>query len=145
MPHRTCFRAVGCLALTSVVAFAMGCGSADVSEDPSVDESALFEAEPLGPEPEGSPTQYPILLVHGFAGSSTSLMTFTDPIVNALREDGHIVYMGNLPPFAPVVVRAEYLAQDIDHVLAETGAKKVNLIAHSMGGLDAREVVSGPG
>ena len=41
-------------------------------------------------------------------------------------------------PIAPVAVRAEALAQQVDAILASHGAAKVNLIGHSMGGLDSR-------
>ena len=43
--------------------------------------------------------------------------------------------------FSRVDVRATYLADVVDQALAD-GAEKVNIIAHSMGGLDARAVVS---
>src|SRR5262245_17909862 len=37
----------------------LGCGSPD--ETTSSDDSDLFEASPLGPDPHGSPTRYPTL------------------------------------------------------------------------------------
>src|SRR5206468_12628217 len=41
-----------------------------------------------------------------------------------------------------VEVRGAGLAKQIDDTLAATGADKVNIIAHAMGGLDARYVIT---
>jgi len=43
---------------------------------------------------------------------------------------------------APLAVRASDLAREIDSILAISGAKKVHVIAHSMGGLDTRYAIS---
>lgn len=98
-------------------------------------------ADPLGPEPQGTATRFPIVLAHGFMGSSTNFWAFHG-VEEVLRADGHAVIEGEVPPFHAPSVRAERLAAQIDSVLAETGAEKVNIIAHSMGGIDARYLVS---
>ena len=43
------------------------------------------------------------------------------------------------------MVRAEFLADQVDALLAETGATKVNLVCFSMGGIDCRFLVSPAG
>jgi len=131
------FESLAWLAGCSLVMALAGCGSAG---EPASEEGDLTAAPPLGPEPAGSPARYPILLGHGFGGSSSHL-TFNAVDV-ALRKDGHHVVLGDVPPFAPVAVRAKVLADEVDALLADTGAEKVNLISHSMGGLDARELVA---
>ena len=98
-------------------------------------------AEPLGPEPAGVSTTYPIVLAHGFMGSPTNFWAFLN-VEQALEGDGHVVYAGAVPPFHAPSVRAERLAEQVDEVLAETGAQKVNIIAHSMGGVDSRYLIS---
>lgn len=98
-------------------------------------------AEPLGPDPAGQPTRYPIVLAHGFMGSPTNFWAFLD-VKQSLEEDGHVVYEGEVPPFHSPAVRAERLAVTVDQVLEETGADKVNIIAHSMGGVDSRYLIS---
>jgi triacylglycerol lipase len=91
-------------------------------------------------EPEGAPARYPIVFVHGFA-ASPDFNGFGPSIIAGLRGDGHVVYDAELPPFAPVAVRTNHLARRVKAVLDETGAAKVHLIAHSMGGLDSRYLV----
>ncbi|MEZ4743479.1 MAG: alpha/beta hydrolase [Bdellovibrionota bacterium] len=60
----------------------------------------------------------------------------------ALENDGYRVYASKVDPFNTVAIRAGQLDQFIESVLAKTGADKVHIIAHSMGGLDARYVIS---
>jgi triacylglycerol lipase len=125
-------------------------GSADdASSEPTqpadewVDDSkADFGVAPLGPNPAGEPTRYPIVLAHGLLGSPTGFGGFNPRIVEALRKDGQQVFLGAVPPIASVKDRATYLAKSVDDALAQTGAEKVNIIAHSMGGLDARSLIN---
>jgi triacylglycerol lipase len=98
----------------------------------------------LGPTPSGSPTRFPIILAHGFNTSTTNFWRFNDVDV-ALVEDGHVARLGSVPPFDTPAVRAEFLADQVDALLAETGAAQVNLVCFSMGGLDCRFLVSPAG
>ncbi|MEX1365756.1 MAG: triacylglycerol lipase [Nannocystaceae bacterium] len=95
------------------------------------------EAGPLGPDPEGGVAAYPLVLIHGFMDKGGAFVG----LESTLRADGHAVERVSLPPLAPVAVRAEYLAEQVDEILAWYGTPKVNLIAHSMGGLDSRYLV----
>lgn len=58
-----------------------------------------------------------------------------------LESHGFQVFHPNQDFAGPVDVRAEQLRDRVNEVLAETGAEKVNIIAHSMGGLDARHMI----
>lgn len=102
---------------------------------PAPDPDCIGRA--LGPDPAGAPTRYPIVLMHGFNAGREGGWSFYR-VEDALRGDGHTVYTAEVPPFAPVAERARALAPQIDRLLRDTGAAKVNLVAHSMGGLDAR-------
>ena len=55
-----------------------------------------------------------------------------------LEAKGHRVYVSRVSPLAGVRRRAEQFAEQ----LANIDAEKVNIIAHSMGGLDARYAIS---
>lgn len=97
--------------------------------------------DPLGPEPSGSPAEHPIVLHHGFMGGREGIWAFNG-VATALRNDGHRVYQTEVPPFSSVEARANSLAAQVDRLLSEAGNEKVNIVAHSMGGLDARYLVS---
>jgi triacylglycerol lipase len=131
------------LALASSVLL-VACAAPEDEEPTAEDESEIFGSAPvLGVEPAGQPARYPIVLVHGFNGSPESLGFHR--VKEALERDGNVVFEARLPPFNGPEVRAKYLAKQVDDVLAANKARKVNIIGHSMGGLDARVLVSGLG
>jgi triacylglycerol lipase len=98
------------------------------------------ESDALGPTPRGEPATYPIVLAHGFDASPTNRWGFYR-VAEALEADGHEVYVAIVPPYDSPEVRAVALADVVDGALAD-GHEKVNVIAHSMGGLDARHMIS---
>ena len=58
-----------------------------------------------------------------------------------LRAAGYAVYHSRVAWAGRVSTRAENLKKNLRRVLAESGAPKANIIAHSMGGLDARHML----
>ena len=78
-----------------------------------------------------------VLLVHGIFCNGAAWWS----TVRALRAAGVAnLYTLNLEPvFGGIDAFAERLARRIDEVIAETGARNLVLVAHSMGGLVARE------
>jgi triacylglycerol lipase len=51
------------------------------------------------------------------------------------------VRVANLPPYDSAEVRGKALAAEIVRALGELHAERVNVLAHSMGGLDSREAI----
>lgn len=102
-------------------------------------------ADPIFPNPSGSAAQYPLVLAHGFNGSPDNEWGVNPIIIDGLRADGHQVYVARVSPFQSVQHRGEELANEIDRALLEFDAEHVNIIAHSMGGLDSRYVISALG
>ena len=95
-------------------------------------------------------TKYPIVLVHGVAGFD-SLLGFVDYFHNIPENlEGGIITGGNAKVYVPNVtawddayVRGEQLLNYIQTVvLPDSGASKVNLIGHSLGGPTVRYVAS---
>ena len=95
----------------------------------------------ITPEPTRSPTRYPVLLVNGI--DTSPLFRYSPRIVRTMRDvGGHRTYLATLTPYETPAHRAPELWKRIAGVQAETGAAKVNLVCHSLGGLDCRYLVS---
>lgn len=120
---------------------ALAACAADPPPAAQEEDFTLPATAPLGADPKGKAAQYPVVLAHGFDGSPTNRWGWYK-VADTLRADGHKVHVAQVPPYDSVEVRAAALAKHIDQALSETGAKKVNLLAHSMGGLDSRYVVA---
>ncbi|MBR0207029.1 MAG: triacylglycerol lipase [Clostridia bacterium] len=86
-------------------------------------------------------TRYPIVLVHGLAMKDTFFMKSWGRIDRLLRIQGYTVYKSDVDGFGTVAGNAAQLKAEIEGILRETGAEKVNLIAHSKGGLDAKYMI----
>ena len=86
-------------------------------------------------------TRYPIVLVHGLAMKDTFFMKSWGRIDRVLRLQGYTVYKSNVDAFGTVENNASQLKEEINSILRETGAGKINIIAHSKGGLDAKYMI----
>jgi len=81
------------------------------------------------------PAAQPILLVHGY-GCNRAIWWWLRPRLEAA---GHVVATLSLePPWGDIDGFAEQLQQRIEAVCAATGAPRLTLVAHSMGGLVSR-------
>ena len=87
-------------------------------------------------------TKYPIVLVHGLAMKDTFFMKSFGRIDRILRIQGHTVYKSGVDAVGSVETNAAQLKNEIEKILTETGADKVNIIAHSKGGLDAKYMIT---
>ena len=106
----------------------------------------VFAAANVAAKPQATTdygkTRYPIVLVHGAGGwgKMFNAYEYWYGIVEAMQGDGGSVYITQLSAFNSAEVRGEQLLKQVQRVLANTGAEKVNLIGHSFGGLTARYV-----
>lgn len=83
-------------------------------------------------------TKYPILMVHGVFFRDTRFFNYWGRIPAALTENGADIHYGNHPSAASVAECGQFLTERIRDICRQTGAEKVNIIAHSKGGLDCR-------
>lgn len=90
-------------------------------------------------------TAYPLLLVHGAGFRDLKIPVYWGRIPNVLRAHGADVHFGEQDCWASTETNARALCERIDAILSETGAKKVNILAHSKGGLEARMAASSLG
>ena len=96
----------------------------------------------LGSKPQ-DPARYPIVLLHGFMGwDQVFFLDYFYHIRKVLENDGFTVYTPQVNPVASIETRAKQLAPMLDRIFEETGSDKINIIAHSMGGLDARYLIT---
>ena len=86
-------------------------------------------------------TRYPIVLVHGLGMKDTFFLKSWGRIDRMLRIQGYTVFKSNVDGFGSVEGNGAQLKAEIEGILQETGAQKVNIIAHSKGGLDAKYMI----
>ncbi|MGN0503399.1 MAG: esterase/lipase family protein [Ruminococcus sp.] len=90
-------------------------------------------------------TKYPILLVHGVFFRDFKYFNYWGRITDELQKNGAKIYFGNHQSALSVDDSAKELTERIKQILKETGCEKVNIIAHSKGGLDCRCAISNYG
>ncbi len=87
-------------------------------------------------------TKYPLLLVHGVFFRDFKHFNYWGRIPAELEKNGATIYYGNHASASSVKDSAEELDARIREIVEKTGCGKVNIIAHSKGGLDCRYALS---
>lgn len=87
-------------------------------------------------------TKYPIVLIHGAGFRDLKWPVYWGRIPSTLKAEGAEIYYGLQDCWASIETNAEAIAARIGEILHETESGKVNIIAHSKGGLDARMAAS---
>lgn len=87
-------------------------------------------------------TKYPVVLIHGTGFRDRKWLNYWGRIPKTLMSRGCEIYYGNQDSWATIEQNAVTVKKSIEEVLLASGAEKVNLIAHSKGGLDARYAIS---
>lgn len=87
-------------------------------------------------------TKYPILMVHGVFFRDFKHLNYWGRIPGELEKNGATIYYGNHNSAASVEDSAKELEARIIQIVEETGCEKVNVIAHSKGGLDTRTAIA---
>ncbi|MBR1931438.1 MAG: hypothetical protein IJ833_08230 [Lachnospiraceae bacterium] len=83
-------------------------------------------------------TRYPVLMVHGVFFRDFRYLNYWGRIPEQLEKNGAKIYYGNHSSALAVEESAKELAARIHQIVQESGCEKVNVIAHSKGGLDTR-------
>ena len=87
-------------------------------------------------------TKYPIILAHGIAAKQARIINAFGKIGDELTRAGYSVHIADTDGFGTIEGNAAQLKEFIERTLAQTGAEKVNIIAHSKGGLDAKHMIT---
>lgn len=93
-------------------------------------------------ESEFCSTKYPILMVHGVFFRDIRFFNYWGRIPGELMKNGAQIYYGNQQSAASVEACGAELAERIKEIVQKTGCGKLNVIAHSKGGLDMRYAIS---
>ena len=105
-------------------------------------ETEKWELDETRAESEICKTKYPILMVHGVFFRDFRYLNYWGRIPKELKRNGAAVYYGQQQSAAAVEDSGKELAARIREILEETGCEKVNIIAHSKGGLDSRAAIA---
>jgi triacylglycerol lipase len=95
------------------------------------------------PQPPLLRLRHPLVLMHGFgvlAAFRRGGMLHEQAM--HLRKRGVWAFAPNVSPYHTVTARADQWEARFERILRETDAEQFHLVAHSMGGLDARFLVS---
>lgn len=95
------------------------------------------------PQPELLKLKYPVFLCHGYGaiGSVVKSGPLHDPCME-IRGHGVVAIAPNTVPYAKIETRAENWVRLIQKFCKEHDYEKVNVVTHSMGGLDMRCALS---
>ncbi len=112
-------------------------------------EEAKFENDKIILDEQRAPyricqTKYPLLMVHGvfFRDFKPAFLNYWGRISDELIRNGAVIFFGNQQSAASVEECGKELAQRIREIVEQTGCEKVNIIAHSKGGLDSRAAIA---
>jgi triacylglycerol lipase len=101
----------------------------------SASHAQAQQQEPGGVQP--ALAHDPILFVHGWSGSASNWTT----MINRFKADGwtsNELYSWSYNSSQSNATTAQEIKTRVDNILATTGASRVDIITHSMGGLSSR-------
>lgn len=87
-------------------------------------------------------TKYPIVLVHGMVVKDFKLYRAFRKIRNNLESNSVKVYVTNQDGIGSIETNAQQIKDEIIRILEIEKVDKVNIIAHSKGGIDSRYLIS---
>ena len=87
-------------------------------------------------------TKYPLLMLHGVGFRDLKYLNYWGRIPKELIRNGAEIYYGNQEAWGTIEDNAGDVKKKILEIVKNTGVQKVNIIAHSKGGLDARYMIS---
>ncbi len=97
---------------------------------------------PVAPESDYCATKYPLILVHGISLRDRALLIqYWGTIPKVLEKNGAVVFAGGQDAYGVIADNSETLKKRILTVLETTKSRKVNIIAHSRGGIESRYMI----
>ena len=144
------FRKGKILIIAGLVALA-SCGSKDKkdaapaetqqTEERQQSQDQSDKKDPVKPiTPSTTQLKYPVVFHQGFMNGEKQE---NSDLIKAVQKYGVVkIHHTKVASANAIASRAQELATQIDDILQQTKAEKVNILAHSIGGLDARYLIS---
>ena len=105
-------------------------------------EKSYDEREAVSAAGKVCATRYPLLMVHGVFFRDSRFLNYWGRVPAALERCGAVIRYGGQQSALSVEQSAKELAVRIEQTCKELGCEKLNVIAHSKGGLDTRYAIS---
>jgi len=86
--------------------------------------------------------KHPIFFLHGMGFKNRKHIGYWGRIPSVLEERGIKIYHGNQDANGSIEGNSEQLKEQLDELVSSSNFDKVNIIAHSKGGLEARYLIS---
>ena len=106
------------------------------------EETARFVLNESRADDQICKTRYPVLMVHGVFFRDIKYFKYWGRIPNDLEKNGATLFYGQQESARSVEECGRQLAERIRQIVEGTGCGKVNIIAHSKGGLDSRAAIT---
>ncbi len=87
-------------------------------------------------------TKYPCLLVHGVFFRDSKMLNYWGRVPEELKLNGATIFYGEHQSASGIEESAKELSERILRIIKKTNCEKVNIIAHSKGGLDCRYAIA---
>lgn len=87
-------------------------------------------------------TKYPIMFIHGTGFRDRKHLNYWGRIPMTLEKQSATLFNGHQDSWGSVEYNAGVLKDNLNKILTETNCAKVNIIAHSKGGVEARYMIS---
>lgn len=130
-----------CLAFIPVIDIIVLVHMIRLVDDEYKDETARIALDRSRAADRVCATKYPLLMVHGVFFRDVKLLNYWNRIPAALEKNGAKIFYGKQQSAASVADSAAELKARIQEICEQEGCEKVNIIAHSKGGLDSRWAV----
>lgn len=86
-------------------------------------------------------SRYPFILVHGIVIKDFKFLRAFGRIEKLLKAEGYRVYTAKTDGFGTIESNAEQLKKHVGEILEKENTDKINIIAHSKGGLDSKYMI----
>lgn len=105
-------------------------------------EQSKIDLDDIRAENQVCRTKYPLIMIHGIFFRDWQIFNYWGRIPKELARNGANVSYANQQSANTVEASAKEIAIHIENIIKLSGAEKVNIIAHSKGGLDCRYAIS---